>query len=59
MNKTISRTEEVKRLLLGVNAQDNLFKYPVGNRELTERLKMLEEKERIRFNNKTNKWEMN
>ena len=47
---------KVKDILLAVNGTQ-LFKYPFGNKELTEELKRLEVLKKIRFNSFTSTWE--
>lgn len=49
---------EVRNILLVVNSSSNDFgKYPIGNKDLTNKLKMLEILKEIKFNCVTNRWE--
>lgn len=50
------KTKDIKALLIAVNASGNFFQYPIGNKELTEKLKELEEKKLIEFNKFEMKW---
>jgi len=47
--------KEVKAILLAVNGPQ-LFKYPAGNKELTEKIKALELSGAIKFNPYTMIW---
>lgn len=50
--------KEIKNILSAINSTGrNLFKYPIGNLELVEKLKTLEAKGQIRFNQLTGLWE--
>jgi hypothetical protein len=49
--------KQINELIIAVNACGNLFKYPIGNKELTEKLKTLEAQGKIQFNTFTNTWE--
>lgn len=49
--------KEIKALLIAVNSTENLFKYPIGNIELTVKLKLYETSGHIKFNPINNKWE--
>ena len=47
---------EIKNLILVLNSSNNLFKYPIGNRTLTDKIKLLESQNKIIFDDKINKW---
>ena len=57
MKVEVIMKKEIKDLLIAVNSSENFFKYPIGNKELTEKLKSFELKGLIKFNNVTMKWE--
>jgi len=51
------KTKELKALLTAVNSTGaNLFKYPIGNIELTKKLQIAEERGLIRFDSVTGLW---
>jgi DNA-binding HxlR family transcriptional regulator len=50
------KIKEIKALLTAVNSTDNFFKYPIGNKDLTEKLKKLESDGIIKFDSLTNRW---
>ena len=48
---------EVKNILTALNSTGpNLFKYPIGNKELTEKVKELEQQGKIEFCSFTQTW---
>jgi len=49
--------KEIRALLVAVNSTENFFKYPIGNKELTEKLKTMEDMSLIKFNSFSSKWE--
>jgi hypothetical protein len=49
-------TKQIKELLVILNSSNGYFKYPIGNKELTETVKLLESQNLIKFCNLTNKW---
>lgn len=49
--------DEVKDLLIALNSSNDLgFKYPIGNQELTEKVKDLEAKGKIHYDDQFRKW---
>lgn len=57
MKKINFTRREVKDILIALNSTDSFFKYPIGNSDLTEKVKLLESANRIKFNSLTNRWE--
>lgn len=48
----------VKDILIVLNSSNDFgFKYPIGNKELTLKVKEYEDKKLISYNSLTNKWE--
>ncbi len=41
-----------------LNSTSQFFKYPIGNKELTEKVKQLESLKKIQFNEYRNRWEI-
>ena len=49
--------KEIKDLVVALNCSNDLgFKYPIGNKELTLKIKEFESIGYIEYNDKTNKW---
>jgi len=56
--KVILIQKDVDPVLTAINSSGrNLFKYPIGNKELTEKLKQFETLEIIKFNETNGLWE--
>lgn len=52
-------TKQIRELLLSVNSTNDLgFKYPIGNRELTLKLKELEISGKIKYLDHYGKWQI-
>lgn len=57
MNTQNIKIAEIKTILLVLNSSNDLgFKYPIGNKELTEKVKALESAEKIKYDDKFCKW---
>jgi antirestriction protein len=53
-----SEAKDIKDLLMAMNSSGGMgFKYPIGNKELTEKLKKYEEAGKIHYNKHYDKWE--
>lgn len=54
------KTKDIKALLIAVNSANNFVgeKYPIGNKELTLKLKTLEHERKIVFDVYNSKWEL-
>lgn len=53
----ILEPRDLKALLIALNSTDNtLGKYPIGNKELCTKVKLLESQGAIRFDTLKNKW---
>jgi hypothetical protein len=51
------KIKDIKALVIAMNSSaSDLFKYPIGNAELCEKLKALEALGRIRHDRHYNKW---
>jgi hypothetical protein len=50
--------KQIKDLIIVLNSSYTFFKYPIGNKQLTEMVKEFESIGYIKFNDKTNKWSM-
>jgi len=49
--------KEIKSILLALNSTGPcMFKYPIGNQELTAKVKELEQQGKIKFNSLYSKW---
>lgn len=49
--------KQIKDLVIALNSTNDLgFKYPIGNLELTKKVKEFESIGYIYYNDKTNKW---
>ena len=51
------RNKEIMIVLVAINSTGrNLFKYPIGNADLSEKLKTLEAKGKIKFDDYSGLW---
>jgi hypothetical protein len=48
--------KEISQILLALNSSQNFFKYPIGNKELTEKIKALEIAGKINYCEFTSQW---
>lgn len=54
---SIKEKKQIKDLVIVLNSSNDLgFKYPIGNKELTAMVKEFESIGYIKYNDKTNKW---
>ena len=52
----MNNQKDIKNILMVLNSTQGLFKYPIGNKELMEKVKTLEALGRIKYDAINNRW---